>query len=156
MAGRIEARMIELGVELPRPAVPAANYVPWVRAGELVFIAGQVPFWNGELRYRGKVGQELTLQDGRDAARLVVLNVLAQLRAACDGDLDRVRRCVKLGGFVNATPAFADHPQVLNGASDLLVDILGDVGRHTRTAVGVANLPFDVAVEIDAVFQVSP
>lgn len=153
--GRIDDRLRELGIELPNAAAPAANYVPWARVGTLVFIAGQIPSWNGERRFLGKVGRDYTVEQARDAARLVGVNVLAQVRAACDGDLDRVARCVRLGGFVNCTPEFTDHPMVMNAASELMISVFGDAGRHTRTAVGAPSLPFDVAVEIDAIFEIS-
>lgn len=155
MAGRIDQRLAELGISLPTVTPPAANYIPWVRTGDLVHIAGQVPFWSGELRFVGKLGREFDIAQGQDAARLVCLNVLAQLKSALDGDLDRVVRAVKLNGFVNCEPDFGDQPKVINGASDLLVAVFDDAGRHARAAVGVASLPFGVAVEIDAIFQVA-
>jgi enamine deaminase RidA (YjgF/YER057c/UK114 family) len=154
--GRIAARLQELGIELPEPSVPRANYVPWVRTGNQVWIAGQVPFDHGELRYVGKLGKDFTVEEGQACARLVVLNVLAHLQRACDGDLDRVVRVIKLNGFVNCVPEFGDQPKVMNGASDLLAEIFGEPGRHARAAVGVASLPFGVAVEIDGVFEVRP
>jgi len=155
MAGRIERRLAELGIELPQAAAPAANYVPWVITGNQVFIAGQVPFWNGELRHVGRLGGGMALDDGVAAARLCGLNLIAQVKAACGGDLDRVTRCVKLGGFVNSDPAFTDQPKVVNGASDLMVEVFGDAGRHARFAVGAPVLPLGVAVEIDAVFEIA-
>lgn len=155
MAGRIDARLAELHIELPRAAAPVANYVPYVVAGNLVFIAGQIPVANGELSYLGRLGENLSLEEGQQAARLCGLNVLAQLKAACDGDLDRVKRCVRLGGFVNCTPDFMDHPKVMNGASDLMVEILGEVGRHARAAVGCASLPLAAVVLVDAIFEIS-
>ena len=154
MTGTIEARLGELNIELPQAAAPAANYVPYVIAGNLVFVAGQVPFWNGELTYRGKVGREFSLEEGQAAARRVGLNIIAQVKAACGGDLDRVVRCVKLGGFVNCPADFTAQPAVINGASDLMVAVFGDRGRHARFAVGANTLPMDVAVEIDAVFEI--
>jgi enamine deaminase RidA (YjgF/YER057c/UK114 family) len=156
MHGRVAARLAELGIQLPEPSVPRANYVPWVRTGNQVYIAGQVPFDKGELRYIGKLGRELTVEDGQACARLVALNLLAHLQAACGGDLDRVVRAVKLNGYVNCVPEFGDQPKVMNGASDLLAEIFGESGRHARAAVGVASLPFGVAVEIDGVFEVTP
>lgn len=156
MTGTIDARLKELDIELPRPAPAAANYVPFVISGNQVFVAGQVPFGaDGDLHYRGKVGAEFSVEDGKKAARLCGLNILAQVKAACDGDLDRIVRCVKLGGFVNCPPDFEDHPPVINGASDLMVEVLGDLGRHARFAVGASNLPFNVAVEVDAVFEIT-
>ncbi len=155
MSGKIEQRLAELGIDLPEAAAPAANYVPFVVTGNLVFVSGQIPMHEGKLVYTGKVGADLSLEDGQQAARLVGMNIIAQVRAACDGDLDRVRRCVKLGGFVNSTSDFHQHPQVINGASDLMVEVFGDAGRHARFALGSNALPFNVAVEIDAVFEIA-
>ncbi|MCY4396374.1 MAG: RidA family protein [Rhodospirillaceae bacterium] len=154
MTGAIDARLAELGIEIPEAPLPAANYVPWVVTGSLVFIAGQVPFQDGKLSHIGKLGDAFTVEDGQACARIVAINILAQLKAACGGDLDRVTRCVKLGGFVNSMPDFTDQPKVINGASDLIVAIFGDRGKHARFAVSAPSLPFDVAVEIDAVFEV--
>jgi len=156
MAGRVDTRLTELGIELPTPATPAANYVPTVRTGNLVYVAGQVPVRNGEFLFRGKVGegQDFSVEEGQEAARLVAVGILAQLKQACDGDLDRVRRVVKLNGFVNCAPGFELQPHVINGASNLMVEVFGESGRHARAAVGVAGLPFGVAVEIDGVFEV--
>lgn len=152
--GMIEERLQELGIDLPEAAAPAANYVPYVISGNLVFISGQVPVVGGELKYRGKVGKDYTLEEAKECAELVAVNILSVLRHACDGELDRVRRCVKLGGFVNCEPEFDQQPQVINGASDLMVQVFGEVGRHARFAVGSNSLPFDVAVEIDAIFEI--
>jgi enamine deaminase RidA (YjgF/YER057c/UK114 family) len=154
MSGKIEARLGELGIDLPEPSAPMANYVPFTVAGNLVFIAGQICQWNGERRHVGKLGAGIGIEEGREAARLCTLNILTHLRTACGGDLDRVRRCVQLRGFVNCTPDFTDMPQIVNGASDLMVEIFGDVGRHARAAVGVASLPAGVAVEVEAVFEI--
>lgn len=154
MTGTTEARLAELNIELPQAAAPAANYVPYVTTGSLVFVAGQVPFWNGELTYVGKVGRDYDLAEGQAAAHRVGLNIIAQVKAACGGDLDRVVRCVKLGGFVNCPADFTQQPAVINGASDLMVAVFGDRGRHARFAVGANILPMDVAVEIDAVFEI--
>lgn len=154
MAGRIEARLRELKLELPQAAAPVANYVPSVRSGDLLFIAGQICQWQGERRFIGKLGRELGLEQGQEAARLCALNLLAQAKAALHGDLDRVLRCVRLGAFVNCTDDFTQQPQVANGASDLMVAIFDDAGRHARAAVGVNALPGGVAVEVDAVFEV--
>ncbi|HTZ79626.1 MAG TPA: RidA family protein [Stellaceae bacterium] len=154
MTGRIEARLKELGIELPQASAPAANYVPFVRTGDLLFVAGQLPIWNGERRFAGKLGRELSIEEGQQAARICGLNLLAQVRNAVDGDLDRLLRCVRLGGFVNCTDSFVDQPQVVNGCSNLIVEVLGDQGRHARTAVGVNVLPFNLAVEVDGVFEV--
>ena len=153
MAATIEDRLAELAIELPDAPAPAANYVPFVVTGALVFVSGQVPVWNGEIRHIGQVGGDLELEDGIQAARLCGLNLIAQARAAAGGDLDRISRVVKLGGFVNAAPGFTDHPKVVNGASDLMVDVFGDRGRHARFAVGASTLPLGVAVEVDGVFE---
>jgi len=154
MPGRIEERLKQLGLELPRSAAPVANYVPFVRSGDLLFIAGQICQWNGERRFVGKLGREITVEQGQEAAKLCALNILAHVKTALDGDLDRVLRCVRLGAFVNGTDDFTEQPQVANGASNLMVELLGDAGRHARAAVGVNALPGGVAVEIDAVFEV--
>lgn len=153
MSGIIETRLRQLGIELPNPSLPGANYVPFIHSGKLVFITGQLSQWNGERRFVGKVGREFDLGQGRQAARLAALNVLAQLREAVDGDLDRVARAVRLAGYVNSTPDFVGQSQVMNGASDLFVEIFGEAGRHTRMAVGVVALPYDVAVEVEGVFE---
>ncbi|MBM3522257.1 MAG: RidA family protein [Alphaproteobacteria bacterium] len=155
MAGQIDARLKELAITLPTPAAPAANYVPFVRTGHLVFTAGQVTFnAAGKLEFIGKLGRDFGIEEGYQAARLCAINVLAALRAACEGDLDRVVRAVKVVGFVNATPDFADHPKVINGASDLIVSVFGDKGKHARSAVGMGSLPLGVATEVEAVFEV--
>jgi enamine deaminase RidA (YjgF/YER057c/UK114 family) len=154
MAGDREARLRELGIELPQAAAPAANYVPFVLSGNQLWIAGQVPFEDGKINYRGKVGADLTVEKGIAAARVCGLNILAQAKAAL-GDLDRVHRVLKLGGFVNAPPDFTEHPRIINGASDLLVEVLGDAGKHARFAVGAGSLPLDAAVEIDAVMEIA-
>jgi enamine deaminase RidA (YjgF/YER057c/UK114 family) len=151
---RIEDRLAELGLSIPMAPTPAANYIPWVRTGNLVYVAGQVPMKDGQFRWVGKVGAEWTLEQGQEAAREVALNVLSQLKTALDGDLDRVVRAVKLNGFVNCTTDFVQQPHVINGASELMIAVFGDAGRHARSAVGVAQLPFGVAVEIDGVFEV--
>ena len=130
MAGKIDARLKELGIELPQAASPAANYVPYAVSGNLVFVAGQVPFWNGELKYIGRLGHDTDIETGQAAARTCALNIIAQVRAACGGDLDRVKRIVKIGVFINSTQDFDKQPVVANGASDLLVEIFGDAGRH--------------------------
>ena len=154
MSGTIEARLKELGIELPQPGAPVANYVPYTVSGNLVVISGQLCVWNGERRFVGKLGGGVSIADGQQAARLCALNILAHLRVACGGDLDRVRRCIRLGGFVNCTPEFTDMPQVVNGASDLMVELFGVIGRHARAAVGVSSLPAGVAVEVEAIFEI--
>jgi len=123
--------------------------------GNLAFLSGQVTAWNGEFKFRGKLGRDFTIEQGQEAARICALNLIAQLKAALGGDLDRVKRCVRLGVFVNSMPDFTDQPKVGNGASDLFVQIFGDAGKHARTAIGTNVLPLDVAVEIDAIFEVS-
>ncbi|MCZ6524843.1 MAG: RidA family protein [Alphaproteobacteria bacterium] len=155
MAGEIEARLNELGIELPEAPGAAANYVPYVVTGKLVFVAGQVPFVDGELKYLGQVGKDIELEEAQAAARVCGLNLIAQVKAACDGDLDRVVRCVKLGGFVNSADGFDRQPWVINGASDLIAEVFGDKGRHARFAVGANALPLGVSVEIDAVFEIA-
>ena len=152
--GKIDNRLAELGIVLPSPAKPVANYVGWVRTGNLVFTAGQVTLADGKLQYIGKVGAEISVEDAHKAARLCAINVLAQLREACGGDLDRVKRIVKLVGFVNGVPAFSDHPKVINGASDLMVEVFGDAGKHARSAVGAGSLPLGVSVEVEAVAEI--
>ena len=150
---RIEDRLQELSLELPQPSKPGANYVTWARSGGLVFLSGQLCHWNGERRYIGKLGREFGLEEGQAAARLCALNLIAQARVAAGGDLDRVR-WIRVGGFVNSMPDFTAQPQVVNGASDLIVAVFGDAGRHARTSVGVAVLPYDVAVEVEAIIEV--
>jgi len=154
MVGTVETRMRDLGIELPEPSAPGANYVPFVRDGNLLYITGQLSQWNGERRFIGKVGQAFDLDAGREAARLAALNVIAHLRSALDGDLDRVARCIRVAVYVNSDPAFHGQSQIANGASDLFMEIFGEAGRHTRMAVGVAALPYDVAAEVEGLFSV--
>ena len=155
MAGDIDQRLQELGIDLPPANVPAGNYVPFVRTGSLLFISGQIPLVDGKPAFVGTLGADLELDDGAQAARTCALALIAQAKAALDGDLDRVVRCIKVTGFVACTPDFTDHPKVVNGASDLLVDVFGDAGRHARAAVGMASLPLGVAVEVEAIFEVN-
>jgi enamine deaminase RidA (YjgF/YER057c/UK114 family) len=155
MTGRIEARLAELGIALPQPAAPAGAYVPYVISGNLVFVAGQVTLDNGEITYKGRLGESIGVDEGYAAARLCGLNLLAQVNGACAGDLDRVKRVVRLGGFVNSTADFTDQPKVINGASDLMVEVFGDAGRHARAAVGAPSLPLGVAVEVDGIFEIA-
>ena len=154
MPGIIDARLEQLQVVLPAATKPVANFVPCVQTGNLLFVSGQIPSWNGELRYVGRAGAEISVDDARAAARLCALNVLAQARAFL-GTLDRVKRVCQLQGFVNAVPEFTDHPAVVNGASDLFVELFGEAGTHTRFAVGAGSLPFNVAVEIAAVLELA-
>ncbi|MET0182099.1 MAG: RidA family protein [Caulobacterales bacterium] len=151
---KIEARLQELGVHLPTPPAPVASYVPFViAAGGLVHVSGQISV-DASGGIKGKVGGDLELDDGQEAARLCALNLLAQVKAAC-GDLDRVKRVVKINGFVNVAPDFEQIPSVMNGCSDLMVEVFGEAGRHARSAVGVANLPLGFAVEADGVFEIA-
>ncbi|MCB1437386.1 MAG: RidA family protein [Rhodobiaceae bacterium] len=153
MSETAEARLAALGITLPEPAAPAANYVPFVLAGKQLFVSGQLPLSAGKVLFSGRLGADLELEDGVAAARLCAINILAQAKAAL-GDLEKIVRCVKLGGFVACTSDFTDQPKVINGASDLMVEVLGERGRHARFAVGAPALPLGVAVEIDALFEV--
>ena len=143
-----------LGYELPSAAAPAANYVPYVVSGSHIYVSGQIPFLNGEAMHLGVVGDDLSVEDGVAAAQACALNILAQANDAVGGDWSKIKRLVKLGGFVNSTPDFTDQPEVINGASNLMVDVMGDAGRHARFAVSAASLPRGVAVEIDAIFEI--
>jgi len=154
----VDTRLAELGITLPSPAAPIANYVPYVITGNLLVISGQICFGlDGKLsdKHKGKLGAEIFNEAGLEAARLCAINVLAQAKAALGGDLGRIVRCVRLGGFINATPHFAALPAIMNGASDLMVEVLGDKGRHARSTVGVAELPADAAVEVEAMFEIA-
>jgi enamine deaminase RidA (YjgF/YER057c/UK114 family) len=153
MSNPIEARLSEMGVTLPDAPAPAANYVPFVRVGDLVHISGQVPFVDGKLT-PGKLGDTMTVEQGAEIAKICAIHLLAQVKKACDGDLSRLVRAVKLVGFVNSTSDFTEQPKVINGASDFLVEVLGEAGRHARSAVSAASLPFGVAVEIEGIFQI--
>ena len=154
MSGAIEEKLAAMGLGLPTPPTPIANFVPWRRSGRTVYLAGQVCEWNGSVPYVGKLGRDITLEQGQQAARLCALNLLACLRLACEGDLGRVQRCLRVGGFVNCEPEFEFVPMVVNGASDLFATLWGeDRGRHARTAIGVASLPRRAAVEVDAIFE---
>ncbi|MCH7806813.1 MAG: RidA family protein [Proteobacteria bacterium] len=150
----IQERLKELGIELPEPAKPVASYLPFVRTGNLISISGQVSLSAGQA-FKGRVPDQVSLEDAILAARLCGINILAQLSAALDGDLDRVVRIVKLGGFVNCTPDFTDHPRVINGASDLMAEVFGEAGKHSRAAVGASSLPLGVTVEVDALVEVA-
>jgi enamine deaminase RidA (YjgF/YER057c/UK114 family) len=154
MASEIELRLQKLGIELPRPAAPVANYVGAVLAGNLLVVSGQLPIGPEGITLKGKLGAGVSEEQGKEAARLCAINILAQARAAL-GDLSRIRRCIRLGGFVNAVPDYQAIPQIINGASDLMVEVLGDTGRHARYAVGVAQLPLDVPVEVEAMFEIA-
>ena len=150
-----EQRLAKLGLTLPAVPAPVANYVPYTVSGNLVVVSGQVTLRGGKAEYVGKLGREISVEDGQMAARLCALNILTHLKSACGGDLDRVKRVLRLGGFVNSTPDFTQMPQVVNGASDLMVEVFGDAGRHARAAVGVASLPLGVAVEVEAMFEIA-
>ncbi len=153
MTGTIDARLAELGIHLPDAPAPAANYVPYVISGDLVFVSGQIS--NGpDGLILGKLGENMDVAAGAAAAKTCALGLVAQLKAACEGDLDRLVRVVKLGGFVNSTSDFTDQPKVINGASDFLVELFGDKGRHARAAVSAPALPLGVAVEIEGIFQI--
>lgn len=154
-AGRIEARLKQLGIELPESGpAPVANYVPTLTHGSTLYIAGQIPFRGKELAYKGRVGSDLTLEQGRAAARIVGINMLALLKRHLNGDLDRVKAVVRIDGFVSSSNDFFQQPQVMNGISDLMVEVFGDAGRHTRTAVGVNVLPLNAPCEINAEFAI--
>ena len=152
MTGLIDQRLADLGITLPDAPPPAASYVPTVQSGSLVFISGQISQLDGAL-IQGKLGQDMDLAAGALAARACGLSLLAQMKRACGGDLDRVARVVKLTGFVNSTPGFTDQPKVINGCSDLLVEVFGDAGRHARSAVSAPSLPLGVAVEVEAIIE---
>ena len=154
MAGTINSRLADLGLTLPDAPAPAANDVPYVVTGNLVMISGQISAGPDGL-ITGRLGDGMSIEEGAAAARICGLNLIAQLKAACGGDLDRVVRVVRLGGFVNSTPDFTDQPKVVNGTSDLMVEIFGEAGAHARAAVGVAALPLGVAVEVDGIFEIS-
>ena len=154
MAGTVDARLQQLGITLPQVVAPLANYVPVVRTGSLVFVSGQITILNGKVEFVGKLGREFTVEQGKQAARLCALNVIAQMRLALEGDLDRVVRCVRVCGYVNGLPEFTEQPAVINGASDVIVEVFGEAGRHSRAAVGMASLPMGVAAEVEAVFEV--
>lgn len=151
---RIAERLAELGLEIPSPVAPVANYVPYVISGRELFISSQVSIAPAGL-IKGKLGADMTVEQGAEAARACAVNLIAQMKAALDGDLDRVKRIVKLTGFVNCTPDFTDQPKVINGASDLMVAVFGDAGRHARAAVGAPSLPLGAAVEIDAIVEIA-
>src|SRR5579872_5154667 len=155
MTGTVDKKLASLGIGLPAPASPVANYVPFVRSGNTLIVSGQLCFGgDGKLIAKGKLGGGVSIEDGQKAARACAINLLAQVKAAL-GDLDKVTRVVRLGGFINSAPGFGDGPKVMNGASDLMVDVFGDKGRHARSTVGVSALPADAAVEVEGVFEVS-
>ena len=155
MSNKINARLQKLGIELPEAPAPVANYVPYITTDNLVFISGQIPFLEGEIKYPGKLGENISVADAQKAARLCGINLLAQLKTACGGDLDRVIQVIKLNGFVNGTPDFTDQALVVNGASDLMFEVFQENGKHARAAVGCTALPLGAAVEVDAIFEIS-
>jgi enamine deaminase RidA (YjgF/YER057c/UK114 family) len=150
----INKKLSELGINLPEPATPVANYVNFTKSNNQIFISGQLPLKDGQPHFIGKLGDNISLENGQKAAKLCAINLLANLKAACEGDLEKVVKCVKLGIFINATPDFTNHPAVANGASDLMVEVLGKKGKHARFAMGAGSLPLGVAVEIDAIFEI--
>ena len=154
MSTTIDARLKKLEIVLPVAPMPAANYVPYVQVGNMLFVAGQVS-QNKNGFVVGKLGLNFSLEEGYDAAKLCGIALISQLKSACDDDLNRVKRVIRLGGFVNSTSEFTDHPKVINGASDLMVAVFGDAGKHSRAAVGSSSLPFGVAVEIDGIFELA-
>lgn len=155
MSGSIERKLASLGISLPTPASPIANYVPFVRSGNIIIVSGQLCFGaDGNLVAKGQLGGGVSMDEGQKAARACAVNLLAQLKAALD-DLDKVKRVVRLGGFINSVPGFADGPKVMNGASDLMVEVFGEKGRHARSTVGVAALPANAAVEVEGQFEAS-
>ena len=151
--GNIDKRLSQLGISLPDTAAPAGTYVPYVLESNQLWISGQVPFWNGRVKYRGEVSCDVSMDDAIMSARICGLNILAQTKKAL-GDLNRVERVIKLNGFVNSASDFTDHPEVINGASDLMVDVFGELGRHTRVAIGVSSLPLNSTTEVDALLSV--
>ena len=155
MTNVVEQRLTELGISLPEPIAPVANYVPYVVSGNLIFVSGQVPLADGKVQMTGLVGAGLTVEQGQEAARLCAVNLIAQAKAACGGDLARISRVVKLTGFVACPADFTDHPNVVNGASDIMVEVFGEVGKHARAAVGMSSLPLGVPVEVEAIFEMA-
>lgn len=151
---KINHTLKSMNIELPQSVMPAANYIPYTVTGNLVFISGQLPMKDGKPQDIGKVGKEFTLEQAQGTAKLCAINILSHLKAACGGNLDRVKRCVRLGIFVNSAAGFTDQPKVANGASDLMVAVFGEAGKHARFAVGVSELPFGVAVEVDGTFEI--
>ena len=147
-------KLDSMNIQIPASVMPAANYVPYTISGNLVFVSGQLPMKDGKPQDIGKVGREFTVEQAQKTARLCGINILSQLKAACGGNLDRVKKCVRLGVFVNSTDSFTDQPKVANGVSDMMVEIFGEAGKHSRFAVGVSQLPFGVAVEVDGTFEI--
>jgi enamine deaminase RidA (YjgF/YER057c/UK114 family) len=155
MAGIIEGNLAKLGITLPVPAAPVANYIAYNIVGNLLVVSGQIPFVDGKVAFTGKVGGAVSIEQGQEAARVCFINLVAQVKAACGGDLDRVKRVVRLGGFIAAGPDFTQHAVVMNGASDLAVAVFGEAGRHARSTIGVPSLPADAAVEVEGMFEIA-
>lgn len=156
MSRDVNSRLAVLGIDLPKPSEPGGNYEPYIFTGNLIFLTGQLCHWNCKRLYTGKLGAEYGIEEGREAARICALNLVSQLSVALEGDLNRVRQTIRLAGYFNSTPDFHDQSQVMNGASDLFLDLFGAVGRHTRMAVGVSALPYNVAAEVEAILEVDP
>ena len=154
--GAVAKKLDSMNIQLPQSVMPAANYIPYTVTGNLVFISGQLPMKDGKPQDIGKVGKDFTVEQAQKTARLCGVNILSHLAAACGGNLDRVKRCVRLGVFVNSSESFTDQPKVANGVSDMMVEIFGEAGKHSRFAVGVSQLPFGVAVEVDGTFEITP
>ena len=154
MTNDINKRLEELNIQIDQPTAPAGSYIPYVISNNLVFISGQLPFIDGELTVKGKIGDNVSVEEGIEMAKACAMALLSQLKAACNGDLNKVKKVVKLGGFVASTPDFTDHPKIINGASDLLVKIFEEKGKHARFAVGAPALPRDVPVEIEGIFEI--
>lgn len=152
MATELENRLRSLGIELPSPPVPVATYVPFIISGRMLYISGQLPMVGEHLEYVGKVGKNVSLEDAQKAAYLCALNIIAQVKFACEESFERVNRCVRLGGFVNATEDFSDHSKVIDTASEVMIQVFGNLGRHARATVGVSSLPLNASVEIEAIF----
>ena len=155
MESALEQRLARMGHSLPNAAAPAANYVPYTISGKLILISGQLPMKDGQVAFKGRLGDDVEVEEGQAAAALCALNLLAQAKNACGGDLGKLGRCLKLGGFVACTADFTDHPKVINGASDLVAEAMGETGQHARFAVGAASLPFGASVEVEAIFELA-
>lgn len=155
MESALEQKLTRMGHVLPNAAAPAANYVPYTISGKLILVSGQLPIRDGQVAYKGRLGDGVDIEEGQAAAALCALNLMAQARNACGGDLNRLARCLKLGGFVACTHDFSDHPKVINGASDLVAEAMGDAGQHARFAVGAASLPLGASVEVEAIFELA-
>ena len=153
MISQIETRLAELKIEIPQVTAPVANYLGYMRSGKLLIISGQLPLVEGRISCQGQLGNNISIEEAQQAAKICAINILAQAKSACDGDWSKISRLLRLGGFVNATPDFTEHAQVINGASDLVCEVLGEQGKHARAAVGCASLPLGAAVEVEATFE---